>query len=154
MTNEEVLRWIAARSVAGRPIGTSVLRDELGLSARDAQLAMGGGWLRFVEAERTRLLDLCPTCGEPRRHNRAWHERECERIPELPAVVEVVPETCPRCGGTLIRNHDERECLVHGTVYTPNRAWDQSDFGIAPVDVLDGRTRRRGASHKGSAVSA
>lgn len=154
MSDVEILRWIAARAAAGRPIGTTVLSEELGLSAREAQFAMGGGWLRFVDEERTRLLALCPKCGESRRHNRAWHERECERIPEIPAVVEVIPETCPRCGGALIRNHDERECLIHGTVYTPNRAWDQSDMGIAPVDLLDGRTRRRGASHKGSVIPA
>lgn len=40
------------------------------------------------------------------------------------AAVAVLPETCPRCGRPLIRNWDERECLTHGLVHTPVRAWD------------------------------
>jgi uncharacterized Zn finger protein (UPF0148 family) len=32
---------------------------------------------------------------------------------------------CDRCNRPLIRSHDELECLVHGTRYTPERAGDR-----------------------------
>lgn len=38
---------------------------------------------------------------------------------------------CPRCGGRLIRNHDETVCLVHGTIHTPVRAWDLPSLALA-----------------------
>lgn len=40
------------------------------------------------------------------------------------SAAQAPPEVCPRCEGQLWRNHDERLCPVHGTVYTPPRAWD------------------------------
>ena len=45
----------------------------------------------------------------------------------------MIPTHCPRCHAPLIRNHDVRECLIHGTQWEPPRAydaaglWDQAD---------------------------
>lgn len=43
------------------------------------------------------------------------------------------PGGCVRCGGPLIRNHDELECLVHGLQWSPRRAYDPS----GSVDAAD-----------------
>lgn len=58
--------------------------------------------------------------------------------------------TCPRCENPLVRNHDVLECLVHGTIEEPVRAWDLPS--VADVELEVGRARRRGASHHADAV--
>lgn len=67
------------------------------------------------------------------------------------------PERCPRCSARLIRNHEERECLVHGTVWTVTRAGDLLD-GACAADgpeyeaVVGRRSRRSRASGFGGGV--
>jgi hypothetical protein len=39
-------------------------------------------------------------------------------------AVDARPEVCPRCLGRLRRDRDELVCAVHGTQWTPARAWD------------------------------
>lgn len=58
---------------------------------------------------------------------------------------------CPRCDRQLIRNHDEAECIVHGLIITPHRAWDDASGGCEAdlylVMAANGRKRNL-ASHQ------
>lgn len=62
------------------------------------------------------------------------------------AAVDTPPEVCPRGGCQLIRNHDARECFVHGEVWSPIRAGDRIYGGKEP-QLSSGRARRRQVSH-------
>lgn len=65
-------------------------------------------------------------------------------------AAEAPPVDCPRCGGALISNHDERLCLTHGLDWTPVRAWDLALVGAdEAAAVADGRVRRGAARHDG-----
>lgn len=135
---EEMLRWVARRVVLGEPVGVGAVARHFEVDAETAQLVMGGGWGRFVAAEREAVEQplVCQHCGDRfgRRASKTQHERTCvEGFEPLRPPGPPPPTACPRCGGRLIRNYDELVCLAHGTMWDPVRAWDLGSMGVPPT---------------------
>lgn len=127
--SEGELRWIASRVRDGLPVSVDIVMDGLGVCEPRAQELMAGDWPALIDE----VAVLRPT---------------------LPAAASVAggistppaaPLKCPRCERVPVLNHDVVECLVHGTIDEPVRAWDLP----ASIDA-DSRDGKQRASRSGA----